>query len=157
MIPAHSLSSKTSRMKLKIPPQPISIHETRRNYSEPSSTTTDSQLPPRIHLEVLGNLRLVPNLPPPLLNRLPLHTLFTSAHSKLSSCQTGPGVPIDGPARMANGAPQSGPGWAACHPCRIGSGRKFRSLDARQAPGGARYAGMSIMLITGKFRIGLSD
>jgi hypothetical protein len=34
-----------------------------------------------------------------------------------------PGVPIDGPARGASGAPQSGPGWAACHPCRIGSGR----------------------------------
>jgi hypothetical protein len=41
-----------------------------------------------------------------------------------------PGVPIDGPARGANGAPQSGPGRAACHPCRIGSGLNFRSLDA---------------------------
>jgi hypothetical protein len=41
-----------------------------------------------------------------------------------------PGVPIDGPARGATGAPQSGPGWAACHPCRIGSGRTFRSLAA---------------------------
>jgi hypothetical protein len=51
-----------------------------------------------------------------------------------------PGVPIDGPAHGANGAPQSGPGWAACHPCRIASGLKFRSLDAGQAPAGARYA-----------------
>jgi hypothetical protein len=39
------------------------------------------------------------------------------------------GVLIHGPARGANGAPQSGPGWAACHPCRIGSGREFGSLD----------------------------
>jgi hypothetical protein len=41
-----------------------------------------------------------------------------------------PGVPIDGPARGANGAPQSGPGRAACDPCRIGSGLNFRSLEA---------------------------
>jgi hypothetical protein len=40
-----------------------------------------------------------------------------------------PGLPIDGPARGANGAPQCGPGPGVLLACRIGSGRPSPGLD----------------------------
>jgi hypothetical protein len=39
------------------------------------------------------------------------------------------GLPIDGPARGANGAPQCGPGLGVLLACRIGSGRPSPRLD----------------------------
>jgi hypothetical protein len=48
---------------------------------------------------------------------------------EVASVSMSTGLPIDGPARGANGAPQCGPGPGVLLACRIGCGRPFPGLD----------------------------